>query len=141
MNAPPPVFAATPHIVVPPPGPLSRAGAASLAALESPAFDARRKAREATSGEDFAAIVYAAGQGDGAGPATALMTDFAALPFPENSLDLVVLPHALEMAHATAAVSLRGLSTCAAVEDYRACLARARKWGLRPSLALQQASL
>jgi len=63
MNAPSPVFAATPHIVVPPPGPLSRAGAASLAALESPAFDARRKAREATSGEDFAAIVYAAGQG------------------------------------------------------------------------------
>lgn len=51
------------------------------------------------------------------------------------------VPAALEMAHATAAVSLRGLSTCAAVEDYRACLARARKWGLRPSLALQQASL
>ena len=48
---------------------------------------------------------------------------------------------ALEMAHATAAVSLRGLSTCAAVEDYRTCLARAREWGPRPSLALQQASL
>ena len=28
---------------------------------------------------------------------TALMTDFAALPFPANSLDLVVLPHALEL--------------------------------------------
>ena len=27
----------------------------------------------------------------------ALMTDFAALPFPANSLDLVVLPHALEL--------------------------------------------
>ncbi|MFO1243701.1 MAG: methyltransferase domain-containing protein [Ramlibacter sp.] len=38
-----------------------------------------------------------AGQGEGAGPVTALMTDFAALPFPENSLDLVVLPHALEL--------------------------------------------
>ncbi|MBI2253951.1 MAG: carbohydrate kinase family protein [Proteobacteria bacterium] len=48
---------------------------------------------------------------------------------------------ALEMAHATAAVSLRGLSTCSAVEDYRACLSRARAWGSRPSLALQQVSL
>ena len=34
----------------------------------------------------------------GADPARAvLMTDFAALPFPANSLDLVVLPHALEL--------------------------------------------
>jgi sugar/nucleoside kinase (ribokinase family) len=48
---------------------------------------------------------------------------------------------ALELAHATAAVSLRGLSTCAAVEDYRKCLERARRWGLRPSLTLQQVSL
>jgi SAM-dependent methyltransferase len=32
-----------------------------------------------------------------AGPRLALATDFAALPFPANSLDLVVLPHALEL--------------------------------------------
>ncbi len=34
----------------------------------------------------------------------AILTDFAALPFPENSLDLVVLPHSLELSadpHAT----------------------------------------
>lgn len=35
--------------------------------------------------------------GAGAGPQTALVTDFSALPFSENSLDLVVLPHALEL--------------------------------------------
>ena len=29
----------------------------------------------------------------------ALFTDFAALPFSANSLDLVVLPHALELSH------------------------------------------
>lgn len=29
----------------------------------------------------------------------ALVTDFAALPFPANSLDLVVLPHTLELTH------------------------------------------
>lgn len=33
----------------------------------------------------------------GAGPRAALVSDFAALPFPANSLDLVVLPHALEL--------------------------------------------
>ncbi len=36
--------------------------------------------------------------------ATALVTDYAALPFPANSLDLIVLPHALELGadpHAT----------------------------------------
>jgi SAM-dependent methyltransferase len=32
-----------------------------------------------------------------AAPRAALVTDFAALPFPANSLDLVVLPHALEL--------------------------------------------
>lgn len=31
-------------------------------------------------------------------PGAALVTDFAALPFPQHSLDLVVLPHALELA-------------------------------------------
>src|ERR1700754_1357444 len=30
-------------------------------------------------------------------PKSALVTDFAALPFEENSLDLVVLPHSLEL--------------------------------------------
>lgn len=30
-------------------------------------------------------------------PRAAIMTDFAALPFPESSLDLVVLPHTLEL--------------------------------------------
>ncbi len=34
---------------------------------------------------------------EGTAPRTALVTDFAALPFAENSLDLVVLPHALEL--------------------------------------------
>lgn len=37
-------------------------------------------------------------------PRAALVTDFSALPFPANSLDLVVLPHALELSpdpHAT----------------------------------------
>lgn len=38
---------------------------------------------------------------------------------------------ALELAHATAAMSLRGLSTCAAVEPYEVCLAQARAWGFR----------
>lgn len=32
-----------------------------------------------------------------ADPCADLVTDFAALPFPENSLDLVVLPHTLEL--------------------------------------------
>jgi SAM-dependent methyltransferase len=38
------------------------------------------------------------------GPSPALHTDFAALPFPANSLDLLVLPHSLELSsdpHAT----------------------------------------
>ncbi|WP_374652864.1 carbohydrate kinase family protein [Dongia sp.] len=38
---------------------------------------------------------------------------------------------ALELAHASAAMSLRALSTCASVETYQACLAQARKWGSR----------
>jgi len=31
-------------------------------------------------------------------PGAAIVTDFSALPFPANSLDLVVLPHSLELA-------------------------------------------
>nr|WP_298684506.1 carbohydrate kinase family protein [uncultured Dongia sp.] len=41
---------------------------------------------------------------------------------------------ALELAHATAAMSLRGLSTCAAVDTYQACLAQAKRWGHRPAI-------
>lgn len=37
------------------------------------------------------------GQSSGEGRATALACDFSALPFPANSLDLIVLPHTLEL--------------------------------------------
>jgi 4-aminobutyrate aminotransferase/(S)-3-amino-2-methylpropionate transaminase len=52
-----------PDVRVPPPGPRSREAAARLAARESPAVDARRKARAEESGEEHAPIVYAAGAG------------------------------------------------------------------------------
>lgn len=52
-----------PRIVAPPPGPRSRALAARLSAVESPAFDARREARAEASGEDQSPIVYASGHG------------------------------------------------------------------------------
>lgn len=52
-----------PAIATAPPGPRSRALAARMAAVESPAFDARRKARAAQSGEEQAPIVYARGRG------------------------------------------------------------------------------
>ena len=52
-----------PSIEVPPPGPRSRALAGRLAAVESPAFEARRGARAATSGAEQAPIVYARGRG------------------------------------------------------------------------------
>lgn len=54
---------ALPEIVVPPPGPRSRELATRLAAVESPAFDARRAARADASGEGQGAIVYANGSG------------------------------------------------------------------------------
>jgi 4-aminobutyrate aminotransferase / (S)-3-amino-2-methylpropionate transaminase / 5-aminovalerate transaminase len=54
---------ALPEIRVPPPGPRSRALAARLAAVESPAVDARREAREKASGEEQAPIVYERGEG------------------------------------------------------------------------------
>jgi len=50
-------------MVVAPPGPISRALAARLAAVECPAFDARRDARAATSGADHAPIVYSNARG------------------------------------------------------------------------------
>jgi SAM-dependent methyltransferase len=46
----------------------------------------------------------ATGAGGAGSPRVALLTDSAALPFPENSLDLVLLPHTLELSsdpHAT----------------------------------------
>ena len=48
-----------PRIVVPPPGPRSRELAARLAAVECPAFDARRDARASLSRADQTPIVYA----------------------------------------------------------------------------------
>jgi sugar/nucleoside kinase (ribokinase family) len=41
------------------------------------------------------------------------------------------LREALTLAHATAAASLRSLSTTGAVESWRGCLALAQKWGWR----------
>jgi len=52
-----------PSIVIPPPGPRSQELAARIAAVESPAFDARRQARAARSGQDQGPIVYARGRG------------------------------------------------------------------------------
>lgn len=40
----------------------------------------------------------------------------------------------LELAHASAAMSLRGLSTCSAVDTYQACLAQAKRWGNRQAI-------
>ncbi len=54
---------ALPAIRVPPPGPRSRALAARLAAVESPAVDARRADRERATGEAHAPIVYERGEG------------------------------------------------------------------------------
>lgn len=59
----PPDGRSLPDVRVPPPGPCSRAAAARLAALESPAVDARRRARAEESGEEHAPIVYASGAG------------------------------------------------------------------------------
>lgn len=69
----------------------------------------------------------------GAGPpGAALVTDFAALPFEENSLDLVVLPHSLELntdPHAT----LREVERVLVPEGkvVICCLNPASLWGLR----------
>lgn len=50
-------------MVVAPPGPMSRALSAKLAAVECPAFDARRESRAEKSGADHAPIVYASARG------------------------------------------------------------------------------
>ncbi len=52
-----------PRIAVAPPGPMSRMLAAKLAAVECPAFDARRHARTEESGVDQSPIVYASARG------------------------------------------------------------------------------
>ena len=52
-----------PDVKIAPPGPQSRALAARLEAVESPAFEARRDARAARSGADQGPIVYARGRG------------------------------------------------------------------------------
>lgn len=65
-------------------------------------------------------------------PRGALLTDFTALPFPENSLDLVLLPHTLELSgdpHATLREVHRVL-----VPEGRivvCCLNPGSLWGLR----------
>jgi SAM-dependent methyltransferase len=62
----------------------------------------------------------------------ALITDFAALPFKENSLDLVVLPHSLELSHDPHA-TLREVERVL-VPDGRVvicCLNPASLWGLK----------
>jgi 4-aminobutyrate aminotransferase/(S)-3-amino-2-methylpropionate transaminase len=52
-----------PLVKTAPPGPRSRELAARLSAVECPAFDARREAREEASGAEHAPIVYAEGRG------------------------------------------------------------------------------
>ena len=52
-----------PRMLTAPPGPRSRELSSRLAAVESPAFDARRHARAVASGELFAPIVYAEARG------------------------------------------------------------------------------
>src|SRR5512141_1462085 len=52
-----------PDVKVPPPGPQSRALAARLLAVESPAFEARRDPRAEKSGAEQVPIVHARGDG------------------------------------------------------------------------------
>jgi 4-aminobutyrate aminotransferase-like enzyme len=52
-----------PLVSIPPPGPRSRELSARLAAVESPAFEARREARADSSGAEHSPIVYASGRG------------------------------------------------------------------------------
>jgi SAM-dependent methyltransferase len=62
----------------------------------------------------------------------ALVTDFSALPFPEASLDLVVLPHTLELSHDPHA-TLREVERVLVPEGrvVISCLNPASLWGLR----------
>jgi len=66
------------------------------------------------------------------GAKPALVTDFAALPFEENSLDLVVLPHSLEL-NADPHATLREVERVLVPEGkvVICCLNPASLWGLR----------
>ena len=76
--------------------------------LGMPSFDSlatNRMPHRWTAGSDLAGSAHAQGSTASAGgqapgatsPVVHLLCDFAALPFPANSLDLVVLPHTLEL--------------------------------------------
>lgn len=74
-----------PAMVVAPPGPKSRALAARITAVESPAFEARRATREAMSHADQAPIAYERGLGSNVWDADGnryvdLVAGFGALP-------------------------------------------------------------
>jgi SAM-dependent methyltransferase len=78
------------------------------------------------------AVGQPAGPGDAAPPRAALVTDFSALPFEACSLDLVVLPHSLELSadpHAT----LREVERVLVPEGrvVVCCLNPASLWGVR----------
>ena len=65
-------------------------------------------------------------------PQPALVTDFSALPFPESSLDLLVLPHTLELSH-DPHTTLREVERVLVPEGrvVISCLNPASLWGLR----------
>jgi SAM-dependent methyltransferase len=69
---------------------------------------------------------------EGGGAPPALVTDFAALPFEENSLDLVVLPHSLEL-NADPHATLREVERVLVPEGkvVICCMNPASLWGLR----------
>jgi SAM-dependent methyltransferase len=72
------------------------------------------------------------GSADSAVARPALVTDFAALPFEENSLDLVVLPHSLEL-NLDPHTTLREVERVLVPEGKLVicCLNPASLWGLR----------
>jgi 4-aminobutyrate aminotransferase/(S)-3-amino-2-methylpropionate transaminase len=86
---------------VAPPGPRSRALAAKLAAVECPAFEARRDARTATSGVEQTPIVYARGAGanvvdvDG-NRYVDLVAGFGALPLGYGAREVLRAAHSAE---------------------------------------------
>lgn len=74
-----------PEVLIAPPGPKSRAIAARVAAVESPAFEARRDSRTAMSHAEQSPIVYARGVGSNVWDADGnryvdLIAGFGALP-------------------------------------------------------------
>ena len=77
-------------------------------------------------------LALPAPQPPGAAVRPALVTDFAALPFEENSLDLVVLPHSLEL-NIDPHTTLREVERVLVPEGkvVICCLNPASLWGLR----------